>query len=253
MSWHTDQGVITSDILSSPERVRSIQFAGGEPLLSPSFVSILERFVSGGFARNVDIFIHVNGTLFSHKAVSLLSEFRGVMLAFSLDATGSLLEYTRYPSRWDAVQRNILDYVKTGLSVSVRPTFQAYNVFGLLDVLRFCDTHNLEFNLNFLYDPQFLSTQMLPPAVVEKAIKDWERYLCLECRESLRGKVELALQELRKPRPPHLEQLQDEFIRFTNDLDKDRNEKLETVAPRLYEELVAAGLDFTGKYRFFNP
>jgi len=252
MSWHTEQGVITSDILSNPEHVRSIQFAGGEPLLSPSFVPILERFVSGGFARNVDIYIHANGTLFSRKVVSLLSEFRGVMLAFSLDATGPLLEYVRYPSRWDPVRRNILDYVKTGLSVIVQPTFQAYNVFGLLDVLRFCDAHNIEFHLNFLSDPQFLSTQMLPPAVVEKAIKDWERYLCLECRESLRGKVELALQELRKPRPPHLKQLQDEFIRFTNDLDKDRNEKLETVAPRLYEELVAVGMEFTGKYRFFN-
>ena len=229
-----------------------MQFAGGEPLLSPSFVPILERFVSGGFARNVDIYIHANGTLFSRKVVSLLSEFRGVMLAFSLDATGPLLEYVRYPSRWDPVRRNILDYVKTGLSVIVQPTFQAYNVFGLLDVLRFCDAHNIEFHLNFLSDPQFLSTQMLPPAVVEKAIKDWERYLCLECRESLRGKVELALQELRKPRPPHLKQLQDEFIRFTNDLDKDRNEKLETVAPRLYEELVAVGMEFTGKYRFFN-
>ena len=252
MSWHTDQGVISSDILSCPERVRSIQFAGGEPLLSPSFVPILERFVSGGFAKNVDIFIHANGTLFSRKAVSLLSEFRGVMLALSLDATGSLLEYMRYPSRWDAVERNILDYAKTGLSVIVQPTFQAYNVFGALDVLRFCDTHNIEFHLNFLSDPQFLSTQMLPPAVVEKAIKDWERYLGLECRESLRGKVEVALQELRRARPPHLKQLQDEFICFTNDLDKDRNEKLGTVAPRLYQELVAAGLEFTGKHRFFS-
>jgi MoaA/NifB/PqqE/SkfB family radical SAM enzyme len=252
MSWHTDQGVITSDILACPERVRSIQFAGGEPLISPSFVPILERFVSGGFARNVDIYVHANGTLFSRQAVSLLSEFHGVMLAFSLDATGRLLEYIRYPSRWDAVERNILDYVKTGLSVTVQPTFQAYNVFGLLDVLRFCDRHRIEFHLNFLSDPPFLSTQILPPALVEKAIKDWERYLRLECRELLRGKVELALQELRKPRPPHLEQLQDEFIRFTNDLDKDRNEKLETVAPRLYEGLVAAGLEFTGKHRFFN-
>jgi sulfatase maturation enzyme AslB (radical SAM superfamily) len=252
MSWHTDQGVITSDILACPERVRSIQFAGGEPLISPSFVPILERFVSGGFARNVDIYVHANGTLFSRQAVSLLSEFHGVMLAFSLDATGRLLEYIRYPSRWDAVERNILNYVKTGLSVMVQPTFQAYNVFGLLDVLRFCDRHRIEFHLNFLSDPPFLSTQILPPALVEKAIKDWERYLRLECRELLRGKVELALQELRKPRPPHLEQLQDEFIRFTNDLDKDRNEKLETVAPRLYEGLVAAGLEFTGKHRFFN-
>jgi radical SAM family protein len=175
LSWHMDQGVITSDILSSPDRVRFIHFAGGEPLLSPGLVPILERFVSGGLAKNVEIYLHANGTVLPRKAVSLLSEFRGVVLAVSLDATGSLLEYIRHPSRWDAVERNILEYVKAGLSVIMQPTFQAYNVFELLDVLRFCDRHHFEFYLNFVSDPQFLSTQMLPPAVVKKAIKEWER------------------------------------------------------------------------------
>ena len=57
---------------------------------------------------------------------------------------------------------------------------------------------------------------------------------------------------LRRPRPEPAEMavLQDEFIRFTNDLDRGCDQSFETVSPILHRHLITAGFDFRGKHRF---
>ena len=46
--------------------------------------------------------------------------------------------------------------------------------------------------------------------------------------------------------------LREEFIRFTNDLDASRDEAFADACPRLHANLLAAGFEFAGKYRFWG-
>ena len=62
--------------------------------------------------------------------------------------------------------------------------------------------------------------------------------------------MKFVLSALSLARPADVSDLQEEFIAFTNDLDRDRGQTLEVAEPRLYQELTAAGLTFRGKYRF---
>jgi glutamate-1-semialdehyde 2,1-aminomutase len=64
--------------------------------------------------------------------------------------------------------------------------------------------------------------------------------------------VRSVLAGLGRPRPEAetAAALQDEFIRFTNDLDRARGQDFASLCPRLHQGLIAAGLDFRGKYRF---
>jgi hypothetical protein len=243
-----------SNLISSPERIRELSLAGGEPMMSPEILPLLQQLKQAGNAKDTSIFMHTNGTIFNAKVVELLKEFGGVLLAFSLDGMGSLLEYIRYPAKWERTRDCLMEHKTAGLSVAVQPCLQAYNVFGALELVRFCDQHEIPFHLNnVLTQPRFLSVDMLPLPVIEKAKREWEQYYKDECRDDRRQEVRMLLSTLSLPRPDDVCNLQEEFVAFTNDLDRDRDQTLEVAEPRLYRELLEAGLEFRGKYRFAAP
>jgi hypothetical protein len=87
---------------------------------------------------------------------------------------------------------------------------------------------------------------MLPDVVIVKALQDWEQYLQAECREDNRWHVRTVVSALRRPRaaPDKLAVLQDQFIRFTNDLDESRGQSFAAACPELCGQLRAAGFRF---------
>jgi len=252
----TENEKIIEEVFEHPECLRLINFAGGEPLINPMFSVILEKLVDTGHAVHISLFISSNATKHSSRLSALLKKFWSVELAFSVDGIGKLQEYIRSPSKWDSIIRNVLAFQKENIPVSIRPTAQAYNIFGLLDLVRWCEKNELPFNLNnVLYSPSFLSMDMLPQVVIDEALQDWVEYLDTECTEDNRWHVETMIAALRRPRPKpsDLVVLQDLFIRFTNDLDYSRGQSFALTCPRLHDRLVAAGFDFHGKYRFSQP
>jgi MoaA/NifB/PqqE/SkfB family radical SAM enzyme len=234
-SWAENRDLLISEIFAAPEKLREINLAGGEPLLIPHTVPMLEKLVDDGHSQNIEIFISTNGTIFSRRIVSLLKEFRSSCLGFSIDAVGPLLEYIRHPSKWETIKKNLLDYQEMGIYVAVLPTLQAYNVFGLVEIARFCNSHEIEFHFsNVLFYPRFLSFDMLPNSVIAQAVQEWEHYRDHECKENHRNEVEVLLSALRRPRPENRLELQEKFIEFTIELDRDRGQTLELAEPRLY-------------------
>jgi glutamate-1-semialdehyde 2,1-aminomutase len=182
----------------------------------------------------------------------LLKEFSYVELAVSLDGIGKLQEYIRPPSKWDTVCRNIFAFHKDGVPVSIRPTVQAYDAFGLLELARWCATTGLPFFLdNVLTLPRFLSFDMLPKPVVDEALQCWTQYLNAECTDTNRWHVGTVIAALRRPRPEAntISSLQQQFLQFTHDMDRSAGHFFAIACPRLYEMLMAAGFDFSPRLR----
>jgi hypothetical protein len=233
---------IFSQLIPSPERIREISLAGGEPMMVSDTVALLQHLERGGRTEDAGIFMHTNGTIFNPRIVERLKKFGWVALAFSIDGIGSLFEYIRYPAKWQRTRDCILEHRAAGLHVEVQPCVQAYNVFGALEVLRFCDQQEIPYSLsNVLIQPRCLSLDMLPPAVDEKARLEWEQYYTNDCRTEHLKQVKWVLAALSLARPADVSDLQEEFIAFTNDLDRDRGQTLEVAEPRLYQELTAGG------------
>jgi MoaA/NifB/PqqE/SkfB family radical SAM enzyme len=239
--WQED---VFEEVLQHAKYVKHIQFSGGEPFIHRTFRDILQKLVESRDAAHIELYITTNGMTHSGELSSLLSHFASVHLGISVDGVGAVQEYIRFPSQWDALKRNISLFQKDKIPISIRPTAQAYNVFGLLDVARWCDTNGVQFVLdNILSAPEFLSLDMLPDLVILKALQDWEQYLRTECREDNRWHVATVISALRRPRaaPDKLAVLQNQFIRFTNDLDESRGQSFATACPELYDQLAAAG------------
>jgi MoaA/NifB/PqqE/SkfB family radical SAM enzyme len=242
------QEVVFEEISQHAKCVKLIQFSGGEPFIHRTFRDILRKLVESRDAAHIELYITTNGMTHSGELSSLLAHFSSVELGISVDGLGALQEYIRFPSEWDALKRNIFSFQKDKIPISIRPTAQAYNAFGLLDLARWCDTNGIRLVLdNVLWSPEFLSFDMLPDRVIRKALQDWEQYLETECREDNRWHVQTVVSALRRPRvaPDMLTVLQNQFIRFTNDLDESRGQSFAAACPELYGQLRAAGLHFS--------
>ena len=73
----------------------------------------------------------------------LLRKFASVELAISVDGVGGLQEYIRPPGKWDTICGNIFAFQKDDIPISLRPTVQAYNIFGMVELARWCEEHGL--------------------------------------------------------------------------------------------------------------
>jgi MoaA/NifB/PqqE/SkfB family radical SAM enzyme len=246
--WSQSEQVVFEEVFSHPELLRWVHFTGGEPLLHRSFLTIVQKLVDSGDASHIGIYLNSNGTVYTRQVSSLLKQFSSIELAVSLDGMGKLQEYIRPPSKWDTVCRNLFAFHHDGVPVSIRPTVQAYNVFDLLELARWCETEGLPFFLdNVLTAPRFRSFDMLPKPVVDEAVQCWTQYLSAECTDANRWHVETVIVALQRPRPEAntLASLQQQFLAFTKDMDRSAGQSFAAACPRLYERLVAAGFGFS--------
>src|ERR1035437_9569762 len=239
LAW-TDE--TDTSLLASLKYIREVSLLGGEPLINSQTLSVLEVLAKHGAPESTGVFVHTNGTVFSRPIISQLKRFRWAVIAFSVDGVGDVLRYIRHPSNWEKVERNILAYRDEGVSVVMRPCLQTYNVFDAIEAVRFCDRHAIPFQFLVLSGPRYLSIEMLPSAVCEAAALQWEDYLENECPERSIADVVNLLDALRRPRPADGSDLERDFVRFTLELDRDRMESLESAIPRLYAELLSAGV-----------
>lgn len=88
--------------------VEHVHFTGGEPLLNPDNVKILQHLDSIGQLENTAISYCTNGTVMPDSTLlELWSKAKWTRLFISLDGVGSTFEYTRWPADWHTVNTNI--------------------------------------------------------------------------------------------------------------------------------------------------
>jgi MoaA/NifB/PqqE/SkfB family radical SAM enzyme len=167
--------------------VESLHFAGGEPLIIPEMVELLETCVASGRAKEIFLSYNTNITVLPEKVTRLWHHFKGVSVLCSIDAVGPLNDYIRRPARWADIDRNLhtLDdnFDKWGLTtVHFNTTVQIYNIlhldefFGYLENFKHIDQVP---QFTPLYNPSYLSIQNLPPRVKQVAK---ERLLAAESK-----------------------------------------------------------------------
>jgi len=249
-NWGANEAVLFDEVMAEPRRLRVLEISGGEPLVHPQLPAILERLVREGHSRHIALHINTNGTVFERSLTDLLTQFEETFIYVSLDGVGPLQEYIRPPSRWEEVSRNVLAYAGAGISVTVSPTPQAYNVFGLMELVQYWEARGIPITLDNMIREGHLGLDLLPKAVVDEAAAEWRAYrdTCGDAR--MRAQVEVLLTALGRPRPSSQSAMRDSFVRFTNDLDLSRGQSLAHVDPRLWRALVANGFVFSGKHLY---
>jgi molybdenum cofactor biosynthesis enzyme MoaA len=182
-----DQSIyITEYIKKNAENVSLITLAGGEPFLMPEVYDLLESLSKSGHAEHIELRILTNGTVIRERWFEdHLVKFKKVKINVSIDGTGSVLEYVRWPTNWNKIRSNIL-FLKNLVSndgrfqLSLGPCLHLMNALNIHELVRFAHAHDLDIALSKVFnnsEETWITTDLLSPELKEKAVSDFKSAL----------------------------------------------------------------------------
>lgn len=164
------------DLYNHTHDVKVFYINGGEPMLIKQHFRFLERLVA---AKRTDVVLwyNINMTMMNQQVLDLWGNFREVRVSASIDDLGDRNHYIRYPTDWNAVQRNMDTLQSIGwIKLDVTQTVSFMNYHNLAN---FHEYFNKERGLfvhhNIVHDPDFLSPKVLPREIVKVAQEQFYR------------------------------------------------------------------------------
>lgn len=97
--WFEDQN-FWDELFTQKESLRSLYLVGGEPLLIEKHFDFLERLVSSGVSKNIELIYNTNLTRLTDQTLDIWKEFGKVNVGVSVDGVSSANDYIRPPSRF---------------------------------------------------------------------------------------------------------------------------------------------------------
>lgn len=234
-------------ILSVVPNLIYLKFTGGEPLLIKEYTTILrERLKYPGIEK---CFLNYSTNLMRMPNTELLdiwSKVDFVEIATSFDGVGKVIEYVRYPSKWEVVEENLIKYFQLSremnVRVGMRSTIMPYNILDIGNMYNWWIK-----NINKYYITPFNEYSWVNPTHVAQPKHLTLKVLPKKCKELIterlygKGfiikKVQLSIDHLCNymNSEDHTMYL-DDFKRFTKVMDK-RGITFKEIAPEIYNEI----------------
>ena len=227
--------------------VNKLYFTGGEPTLIERTYWILEKCVELGIAQNIELVFNSNMTNIKSRFINLVEQFKKVLMCFSVDAYGELNEYIRGASHWTQTDENVRRYCSSKVvgSLLFSPVIQIYNILDITKLLDYCESleqeYKREIHLTFLICdyPRSLDFRNLPDSVRNVAVERLEAWIptskILVKRESNLQAINALIRALKENRHEDWEQQLGIFKKYTQLLDRQRNESMSSAIPELWE------------------
>lgn len=155
------------DILSYP--IRNLKLLGGEPLLDKELFKILQS-VDQEKKSQVGLHFVTNGSQNLINAYNQLTDYRSVTFSVSLEGIGAVQDYVRTGSDFASIEKNLLSAKQAGLFVSIHHTIQALSVFGIQDLVNWCNANGFDMTVSELDYPEYLSVSVLPADIKTKVL-----------------------------------------------------------------------------------
>lgn len=152
---------------------KKINVLGGEPFLDNSLDIVIDK-LSQAKNQKCEISITTNGSVFPKTKLLDLMKKHNVKISLSIDGTGKMFEYQRYPLQWDQVYKNLLEF-KKNFAVSVSYCLTNINIFEHKKTVSFFNKHNLPYAIHRVNYPRFYSPDFLPLEIKNTSVN---RKLC---------------------------------------------------------------------------
>jgi sulfatase maturation enzyme AslB (radical SAM superfamily) len=213
--------------------VNKLYFTGGEPTIIERVYWILEKCVELGIAKNIDLVFNSNMTNIKGRFLTLVEQFKSVLMCFSVDAYGELNEYIRGASHWTQTDENVRSYCSSKVVGSL--------LFSPVNCESLEQEYNREIHLTFLICdyPRSLDFRNLPDNVRNVAVERLESWIptskVLVKRESNLQAINALIRALKENRHDDWEQQLAIFKKYTSILDRQRNESMSSAIPELWK------------------
>lgn len=129
--WKDEARILRTFELCLPT-IEEMLFTGGEPLVAPLHIRLLEKAVETGRAKSIVLRYHSNFTNIPSRLLDIWTEFRRVDLHASIEGVGELNDYIRFGSNFATVEKNIVTVADIkNVNIEIHTCFQIPTLFRL--------------------------------------------------------------------------------------------------------------------------
>lgn len=177
--WTQNDDVWNSflDQLLDIPNLNNIHFMGGETLLTKRFDDIVDHMLAHNRQDLCFSFV-TNGTVLRPELMNKLKQFRRVGIEVSIETVDSRNAYQRQGTDTDLVLANIDQYLSwcngSNITLTARPAISALTIGSFPGLLQYCLGRNLIVKSLVVYNPRFLSVEVLPAAVKHQYLEHFE-------------------------------------------------------------------------------
>ena len=210
--------------------VTHVTLQGGEPLMNPKIISLLEKLSVKNTAEKLTIWITTNGTMYNKKLFDILSAFKDVKIIFSIDGVNKVNDYLRFPSDFSQIKSNFINYLNLqNATFMITNVVQNFNLLYVNDIIEFANTYNTHLHLNILTGPSVLHYSVLPYSTRHKALE--------------------KLQNIDQQKVTHVTNFYTLLENLSTDIDKDTSNEIEKFKDIIKKEIPIGKLVYQTLFR----
>ena len=233
---------VIDDLINISAEVKEIQIQGGEPSIMEDNNYYFQRLDEKGYSKNITVLININGTNLNKKFCNSLKNFKSVRLSVSIDSYGLANNYIRWPSKFEAIDKNVRALAKyKNFHTEVFSTINVLSLFDYKNFLFWCKemesfyaTNGKTFRvtpskiLNPIYYSPFIATNNLKDYFIHQ-INDFLQYNNLTHNSKWKLEMLMFLKSLKEAKTNHnaIKQLMYQ-VKY---LDEQRNTSIEHFIP----------------------
>ncbi len=157
------------------DKIKIINFVGGEPLFEKKNYEVLNNLIQVG---NTDCLIDIvtNGSVqLSDEQLNIIKQFKRVNFCLSIDGIGSVFEYLRYPLKWDQLVKNINTFQSLNINLSASYTVSKLNILYQDQTIRWFESMGIPYNFNPVHYPSYFSPTTTDPCELKKLKEELAR------------------------------------------------------------------------------
>jgi len=252
--WHGSD-VFWNSIEKNIPNIKHVYMAGGEPMMIERHYEFLQKCIDSGYAGKIIIEYNTNMTNLPERVLQMWKHFRQVRVGASIDGYGDMLEYQRWPLKWNQAYKNLkkLDQLcidNKNIFAWLACTVTANNVFHIPEFMwwklkesgfkkinsskkRPVITHHVA------HGPKRTNIKLLDPGLkldLHNHYETWKNKFMFdnEIEQSVKENATSILDSILKfaNKEDYSNDYLDEFVNFTKYLDKARNQNILDVAPQ---------------------
>lgn len=232
------------------DSIKYIEFHGGEPLIDKNLLEIFEKLATSRHSKNIWLNGYTNANVCSSEVIELLNCFKGGRVGISIDGYAEENDYLRWPSKWNTVEKNLKNFKILG-DTWEKYIISAVSVYQCLSIDKLVTWHNnlvqqdgmdiFPLTLNVVTRPSRISAYLLPYEKRSELVKFINEYVttsfaCNRSKYANRNKhtMEKFMSLILKEDKLLVQKDFDDFIDYTNSLDKIRKQSVLEVFPKLH-------------------
>ena len=180
LGWIKQPKTINHEIRALDEIKRlpdleSVGFIGGEFFVTKQNIELLDAVIE----RKLRARIVTNGTQITKKHLERLQKISDLDVMVSVDGTGAVFEFLRYPAQWSVVQSNIIALQQSlpGAKIHLSAVLQFLNLQNIIELFEYANVNRLPIAVIPLYQPAWLHLEVLTTAEHQQLIEVIQKQL----------------------------------------------------------------------------